>query len=213
VFSVEIKNGLAVFHLKRHFPSLETAERTVSEFLRSFDADEIFQSSEPVKFDFQAGRMQSGSSIYVGLQFSINIVGALAEANTRERTPWQRPTVGETPEGRALLARYEAYKAGSEQLTTVAYVCLSHLQDKAGGRKKGAALYLVDQDVLDRIGTLSSEHGDLSSARKIDSTSSRQPLNPSDIHWLETATRRVIKRISEIEAGEDLKQIKMSDLP
>jgi hypothetical protein len=213
-FRLEIADGLATFHLKREFPSLEAAERVVDEFLRSFEADSLLQGNERVEFYFERGQMKSGAQKYVGLRINLTVAGPRAEANTRAQAPWKRPSEGDTPDAAALIARYENYKQRRETLTTVAYVCLSALQMKAGGRKNVVTLFNIAADVLDTAGELSSNYGGLESARKLDAQSSHRALSDKEGFWLEAAARAFISRLHQVEAGvSSASTLSMSDLP
>src|SRR6266478_6568603 len=74
-FRVEIADGLAAFHLKLDLPSLESAQRVVDEFLRSFEGDSIFQGEEPLTFSFERGLMKSGAGIALVLELHVTVAG------------------------------------------------------------------------------------------------------------------------------------------
>ena len=66
-------------------------------------------------------------------------------------------------------------------------------------RKRAAAAYRVDLEVLDRIGELSSTKGG-SSARKREGVN--MPLTDDERRFLERATIRLIRRLAEHHAAK-----------
>ena len=155
-----------------------------------------------------------GGSKFVLMYGTINVGGAQAEANTREQTPWKRPAVADTPVASALLRRYESYRLGRETLPTVAYVALSAMQREAGGRGAAVLRYNIDREVLDTIGKLSSNYGNLETVRKLDNESTGRELTEDEVYWLESATRMLIMRIHDIESSVNVSElITMQNLP
>jgi len=65
-----------------------------------------------------------------------------------------------------LWVKYKMYLDGKDQLLSMAYFCLSYIEGLAGTRAKASSKYKIDLDVLNRLGNLSSEKGDVLSARK-----------------------------------------------
>ena len=69
-----------------------------------------------------------------------------------------------TPDVESMYERYMGYRQGREPLTSMAYFCLTVLENQVG-KKEAARKYGVSRNVLDKIRRLSSEKGD-SQARK-----------------------------------------------
>jgi hypothetical protein len=59
--------------------------------------------------------------------------------------------------------------------------------------------YNIDKDVLDMLGTLTSEHGDKSEARKLDETSKMKPLTELEQTWIRETIKLIIRRKAEYD--------------
>jgi hypothetical protein len=85
---------------------------------------------------------------------------------------------------------------------------------KNGARKRAAELFQIDEEVLDKIGELSSARGDERTARKAPDTGKKfQELSSAEKQWLEEAIPRVILRLGEHALGTSLAPISLGDLP
>ena len=107
------------------------------------------------------------------------------------------------------------YLEGRDLLTTMGYVCLSTIQSDAGGRRRAAAKFKIDGDVLDKLGTLTSDVGDEATARKFDNQSTKRAHTPTEKAWVEAAVKKIIRRVAEYDydSAAALPQISMADLP
>lgn len=112
-----------------------------------------------------------------------------------------------------LFYRYLQYLNGNEPLLSMAYFCLSYLQNISGGKRfQSIDKYVIEKDVLDKIGELSSARGDVTSARKGDKHDFN-PLTIEEEKWVEKCVKSIILRIGEVNAGnEDLKIITMDSI-
>jgi len=66
----------------------------------------------------------------------------------------------------------------------MAYFCISLIQSKAKGRKKAALKYCIDLDVLNLMGKLTSDRGDMKEARKLNATSTLLKLTDLEQNWV-----------------------------
>jgi hypothetical protein len=83
-----------------------------------------------------------------------------------------------------------------------------------GGRRKAATRFGIAGPVLSMLGHLSSERGDVTTARKADAAA--RPLTSQEIRWLEAAVLAIIRRVGEVAAAGSavtLTQLTMADLP
>ncbi len=86
-----------------------------------------------------------------------------------------------------------ALKNGREPLASMAYFCLTLLENRYGGRTAASKALVVDEAVLGKLGNLSTNRGDVSTARKI--TGDLTPFGAADTQWLEAAIRALIRRV------------------
>ena len=102
--------------------------------------------------------------------------------------------------------------AGREPLQTMAYFCLTVLQ-MHGGRAGAAARFGISQGVLATVARLSTEAGDVATARK--ASPQRRALTAEEQGWREAAVKAMIRRAGEVAAAPSAprSQLTMSDLP
>jgi hypothetical protein len=213
--AIEIAKGRGVFRLKHAVSSLDEAERRVSEFLRSWEADVLLQGG-PVRRDLEIfGSRATGESrqrAHVRLVSSMS--GEQAEANTRLYFPWRRHRFWDDPLLASLIARYEAYRRGRERLTVLGFLCLTALNSAFGGRKALELRLRIDAAVLREFSRLVSTVGGYDTARKISAQHELRDLTTCEVHWVESVVRELIQRAGSAAVGEQLAtQLALKDLP
>ncbi len=114
-----------------------------------------------------------------------------------------------------LWNRYQMYLEGRDLLTTMGYVSLSTIQSEAGGRSRAAAKFNIHRDVLDKLGTLTSDIGDEMTARKFDDQSTKRAHTTTEKEWVEAAVKKIIRRVAEHDYDPiaALPLITMANLP
>lgn len=120
-----------------------------------------------------------------------------------------------------MFDRYMNYRQKREPLPGTAYFCLTVLENMAEGKKrdgegkrKAASRYFqIDEEVLKKIGRLSSTKGGPAGARKSEGVS--HDLTNEERRFLEEAVEKMIRRAAEKahSPDADLPKIKLSDLP
>ncbi len=110
-----------------------------------------------------------------------------------------------TPEVEILWARYQACIEGRESLLSVAYFCLTFVENLAGGGpQRTSKKYKISRNVFDRISRLTGgERGDYLTARKVVSKDPPKPLTQVDLRWLDAAIRIIIWRLGEPPTDTD----------
>ncbi len=110
------------------------------------------------------------------------------------------------------------YIKGKEPLLSMAYFCFTHLlnlaeRDKGKGKRKEKASekFYIEDDVLNKLGCLSSARGDKTTARK--SIENSIPLTAIEEKWVKDCIKLIIRRVGEININPKPNVIKMSDLP
>ena len=94
----------------------------------------------------------------------------------------------------------------------MAYFCLTVLEADAGGRRKAAVKHSIHELVLGKLGELTSDRGDRSTARKMSKVPVR-PLSGGEIAWIEETIKRIILRMGDQRPLAELPKIMMTDLP
>lgn len=87
------------------------------------------------------------------------------ERQLREFPPAPADMAG-SPEAEELFRRYRLFREGREPVQSVAYACLTKLEDSAGGPKGVTERYKISANVLEKWGKLASRPADPFAPRK-----------------------------------------------
>lgn len=207
-FSLKLEDGILTVTMKDAFSTEAEARNFVEPYLRSWELDIFFDEGRK-KFWFEFSRSEiidrepdeaNGSKdIYAGVGEFVIAGHSITATVTKRRYPHFQSRLKYSPGVRSLVNRFEGYLRGSEPLLGMAYFCFSLLQQSADGRKKMSSKYTISTDVLDHFGKLTSEHGDESQARKIDSSATLRPLDGRQTEWVIQATKAFIRRKAEYD--------------
>ena len=144
---------------------------------------------------------------------------AISELRIIRRKYPNPPTVFTvTPDVETLWQRYNNYLDGKEPLLSMAYFCLTLVENKADGKgKKGkrefaANLFKIDKPILNTLGNLSAK-GDTKIARKFPKEGDLIPLSGKEIEWIKAAVKILIRRMGELTNIQSAQLITMTDLP
>ncbi|MGB8657132.1 MAG: hypothetical protein WCE90_05040 [Candidatus Zixiibacteriota bacterium] len=221
-FRLRLDNGLVTFEPKEHFPSVDSARRIAYDFLRAWELDVALRlGRREIAFTFQdahvvdrdpppAGSVQVSKLNSLGMAA---VAGSLTLHVTRRRYPEPPKLFRSSPDVETLWQRFEGYLESREPLPSMAYFCLTLIEAKAGGRNQAAKLYRINKDVLSKLGELTSQLGDGTTARKVNQGRALTPLTPSEKGWIEATVKLVIRRVGEIDSDSTLPLITMGDLP
>lgn len=122
-----------------------------------------------------------------------------------------------SPDVTVLWARYQRFREGQEPLSGMAFFCLTVLEQASGGgnkkRQKAALKFGVHEDVLAKLGALTSAVGNAVTARKAEAIG--RAHTEQELRWIEAVVRMVIRRVGEVAADpqRQVPQITMADLP
>jgi hypothetical protein len=119
-----------------------------------------------------------------------------------------------TPDAESILLRFRSYQDGREPLLSMAYFCSTVVESAASGRNrraKGAKAFGIAENVLDKLGELTSNRGDRTVARK--AHSNLQPLTGAERAWIEATIKQLILRLCDGPQRSQRKQLTMADLP
>ena len=225
---IEFETDEALFHLadgvlkckmKERFSDAVAARKVVEPILRAWEVDtDLGHNRGELRFKYKMAEVidlspaPSGSvTAKVVGNAMLSATGTLSTHDTRSRYPEPPPDHFRlNPDAESILLRYEGYLGGREALPAMAYFCLTLLEGKAGGRGKAVAMYGIHRDVLSKIGKLSTQRGDLQSARKASAT---QPLSGAESAWLEEAMKTLVRRLGDTRSPASLRVVSMTDLP
>jgi hypothetical protein len=217
-FGIQIENLQARIRMKDHYPTAECARADVEPFLRNweflaalqFGPDELafrYESAEIIDRNPKPGNhvLHAETGVYAHLGFDAQMrIG-------RSKFPPPPASIKRDADVDLMFLSYQTYRASRRTLPDAAYLCLTVLERRAGGRRKAAAHYGVDIMVLKRLGELTATKGG-PEARK--DAGARTPLSGEERNWLEQATERLILRAAEVafDSKASLPKITMADL-
>ena len=220
-FAGELRDGRLEIQLKTHCRTADEARELVRPFLRGWEIHSGLQDGrEPISFDYQTAKVidrdppadgrivihaETGECVLIGESVTLHV--------TRVRYPPAPEAFVATPDVETLWNRYGAANEGREPLQGMAYFNLTVAEGIAGGRREAGELFNFDYVVLRKIGELSSERGDAATARKMPPDRDTTPLSGPEKTWLQSAIRRLIAQIGEVQGGGTPTRVTMSDLP
>lgn len=218
----ELAGGKLTIRPADHYSNGTEARAVLDPFLRAWEIDaDLTRNIGAIRFTFQSVQkidrsppVSSSGVVSVGVGAAEMIaIGELTSVHITQNTYPPAPNdFRTTPEVQLAYGRWRAFREGREPLQSMAYAVLTLLASIAGGRRQAATTFQVDPRILDNIGRLSSTKGDAATSRKFAGVQ-LQPLSGAETSWLESAIRRIVRRIGEHAAGAHLSQITVNDLP
>jgi hypothetical protein len=207
-FKLKLADGLLQIQMKIFFSTELEARTIVEPFLKAWELDNFMKRGhKDLCFEFICSKIVdrnpptlTKSEVLIAEVGEFFILGHEVGFHvTRKSYPPIPQNLLYTPDVESLANRYEGFLNGREPLLSMAYFCLSLLQFTSGGRIMAANKYNIDKDVLDMLGTLTSEHGDKSEARKLDETSKMKPLTELEQTWIRETIKLIIRRKAEYD--------------
>ena len=224
-FECHLNDGVLICHMREHYPAVGEARRVVEDFLRSWEiktALELGRGEMRFQFEDSHGIDRNppapGSPKIVRLSGTVNMTSNLSAIlhATRRKYPDPPTVFTVTPDVETLWQRYSNYLDGKEPLLSMAYFCLTLVENKAGGkrkRKSAAKLFLIDETILNKLGNLTANKGSTETARKFSEKGSITALNEKEKKWIEAVVKIFIQRMGERANIQTAKSITMTDLP
>ena len=236
LFRIRAKQRNVVLEPKCHYATEEKARRAAEGFVRRWEFEAALRTqSGAFRLEYQRARVidrdpppsPSGGVNAGPISWSFHLSEPQVTVTKKLATyPVLPSDPAITPDDRdplAMLYRLDLYRMGREPLASMAYFCLTVLEDSTkkavggGGsrrdrRARGARYYGIAECVLDKVGDLSSEKGD-DVARKAEGRG--DPFTSGEIRFLEAAVTAFIRRTAEKAADPkgQLRVIGMADLP
>ncbi len=223
-FDLKLEDGILTAEMKEHHSSVGSAIERVRPAIRAWEIHAALTLERgALRFEYDSAelvdRVPPPPSSGGPVALSAAIVGlATVSANLnvlRPQYPAPPTAFKVTPLVELLWSRYERYLDGKEPLTTMGYFCLSAVQAEAHGKRRASNQYAIDEDVLTKLGELTSVVGTGLTARKLDARSTKRAHTPGEQYWIAEAVKTLIRRVAEYDynPGAPLTQITMADLP
>ena len=223
-FECNLNDGVLTCHMREHYPAVGEAQRVVEDFLRSWEVKTALELGRgEMQFQYEDSHVidrnppPPGSSefVYVSASGVVKFTGSAKSILriTRRKYPDPPTVFTVTPDVETLWQRYNNYLDGKEPLPSMAYFCLTVVQNKAGGRKPAAKLFLIQETILSKLGDLTSNKGDAETARKAPKEGSIPALSEKEKKWIEAVVKILIRRTGELVNIQSSQLITMTDLP
>lgn len=221
-----LENGILTCHMKVHYDSVADARKEVESYLRAWEIGAAIAGGRgSIAFVYRdasiidlAPKGEGDVRVYLtgcataGTRVTAKVV------ITRRNYPPPPKAFGVCPDVETLWGRYEGYLDGKEPLPSMAYFCLTMIEENHGHGKRGAAARSinVDSEVLNTLGRLTSTKGDDTAARKAPKRGKSQPLSGTERTWIEAVAKTLICRVGECAGCDDsstLTRVGMQDFP
>lgn len=220
-FFMRLSEGVAQFDMQKHYATEDEAREAVKGFLRSWEIDSALRFGDTgMQFSFERSHVIDRNPPPPGTALVVTATGRLTMKSsvaatvhvTRRAYPAPPTDFRASPDVETLWQRYQFHRQGREPLPSMAYFCLTQLEVNAGGRRGAASRYALSREVLAKLGELTSKYGDAKTARKAKAMG--RPHTPAEVTWLDSAIKRIIQRVGEVDAGAtNLQEITLKDLP
>ncbi|QEH35206.1 hypothetical protein OJF2_37530 [Aquisphaera giovannonii] len=223
-FHYRLEAGRLVATMKDHFATEREARDCVEEFLRAWELDAALKADKSeFRFAFQQSHVidRKPTSARGKVMGVMDMFVMSDEAKVEKvKTAYPAPPSGLKPslDTETMWHHYNRFLEDREKITSMGFYCLSLLQWRTGSKKARQAVagqYKIQKDVLDTLGTLTSDVGDLTTARKLESSSQVRSHTAKEVDWIKAAVKALIRRKAEYDHDPTatLSEITMSDLP
>ena len=209
-FDIHVEGNKVRFVMKRHYATESEAVEAVKDYIRAWERLAALQKG-PNEFTLAfAGaeikdRNPTPGIVQARAMFS-SCVGVVDELTIHvSRAAYPQPPSRRlefSPDIDSMYHRYIGYRTGREPLPSMAYFCLTVLENSVPARKDrrrvAARHYGIDYGVLSKIGRLCANKGG-AEARK--SKGVDEDLSEQERQFLEEAVKEIIIRAAEV-AGD-----------
>jgi len=213
-FVLTMDKDQAVFKMKCLYSSVEEAKSVIEDYLERWKVV-IGLEHDPGDLDFQYDTfefeqvVQDGKNVVVHAVPLITksfIIGSPEIHERRNEFPKRLGKFKLSPDVLTMYERFKRYRQGKENLTSMAYMCLTVLEESSRNssnhnkrnnpRGKASYRYSIDYDVLDKLGELTARGEELE-ARKAPKNGTLKPLTPQERDWIIRAVKAMIRRAGE----------------
>jgi hypothetical protein len=225
-FRMFMDGKTATFEMKIHFSTEQEAKALLEDYLKRWEVlIGIEHDPEEIRFRFARAdiidRMPSSQENHtVNLHSAVHDIIRPSDAALLNVARGKYPSLPNrfalSPDVETMYVRYKAYRENREPITTTAYMCLTVLENSAGGRRRQVAVqYNIQKEMLEKLGELCSTKGDVREARKAPKKGEYISLTQKERDWIQAVIKTLIRRGGEWAYDPNAKfpQITMADFP
>jgi hypothetical protein len=224
-FRLPLSNGILIVTILQHFATVPEARQQVEPILEAWSLDVCLTTGRnEFVFEYRTADMVDrnptpGHVLHAAVGEFVVIGETITTTVTRPNYPPVPTELLITEKVRTMWNRYLRFIDGKEPILSMAYFCLTLLEQSTerrfNQRKHAARRYAVSIELLDAFGKLVSERGDATQARKYSRDLPRTSLTASEEAWLSRAVRLIIRRKAEYDKapGRQFSQIGLEQLP
>lgn len=226
-FRLEVKDKQVRFELKEHYATEDEAREAIEEYIRNWELYACLENwPESFRLKFHKAEIVDRNPTPGVLHIRGSLTGEASKISGKlvlgfRNFPSPPSGIRIDADVQTMFERYINYRQKQEPLPGTAYYCLTTLENmtekikrnKESSRKAASRYFQIDEEVLRKIGRLSSTKGGPSAARKSGGVS--HELTNGERRFLEEAIKKMIRRAAERahDPDADLSKIKLSDLP
>lgn len=228
-FRLKVEDGRTRFELKEHYATEQKARAVVDAFIEQWEFEETLETG-PGQFALRFEKSEimdrnptpgvlSVSAHPVSWKFTVS--SATGTVSRRyPKSPSEPKANIHDPDVETMHYRFTRYRKGHEELSSMAYFCLTMLEYKFRGnsREKAARHFCVATDVLNNIGRLTGDKagkGGRGARKAVDGEGIPEDFSPGEKCFLEHAIKHLILQAARVAAPSktDLPIVTMADLP
>lgn len=228
-FLVTIEEGHARFELKEHYATSAEARDGVQPFIDQWEFEASLETGPgqfALLFDEAeiVDRNPTPGTVSVSARPTAwRIRGSIPAVTVSRQYPRLPSEVAmgiRDPDVETMHYRFTRYRKGYEELSSVAYFCLTMLEYKFKGnrRNKAAEHFRTDRNVLNNIGRLTGDKagkGGRDARKAIDYVGIPDDYAADEKQFLEEAIKLLIIQAARVAANSDadIPHVTMADLP
>jgi len=225
---IAIEAGKLRFEPKQHYATEQEAIEAIGPFLHAWEAHAALEARVPglLRFHYEKAEIidrsprppdpSNPAPLQLNLRMTMGVhaeLGYVVPSRTLHAYPPPPVAFECSQEFEDAFARWTRLQSGLDSLQGASYFILTVLERSSQSitdqRRAAATKYGIDYLVLRKIGELSSERGNATTARKY----VRIDLTPAVRHWLFEATLLMIRRLGESASGVSLSMVTFQHLP
>ena len=211
-FHLTLEDNSARFELKKHYADEDEARKAVESFIQHWEFEAGLRSGpRNFKLRYRDAEIRNRKTVTHVLR-NITASAKITVSRQYPSPPSESAIDLNDPNVVKMYHRYEKYRLGREPLPSMAFFCLTVLENKYQTRRNAAKICRIDIAVFHEIGELTETKGG-DEARK--AKGSGEDLTRLERRFLKKAIVECISRAAQVVADENqcLPKISLSDLP
>ena len=222
-FICTIDQGKAAFEMKTHFQKEVEAKKVTDDFLKMCTVYwNTLNYLNEITFSFQKAKIidlepEKSNSVNLSANITMHLSCEADIHISRAKFPSVPQDFTLSPDIETIFNRYKGYLDNREKLTSMAFFCLTVLE-QGHGRKERIKIekkYQIELAVLNKWGELVSEKGSETEARKAIKNNAFTPLTNKEQKWLLDLIKKIIIRLGNYtyNPSQTFPKITLNDLP